>query len=150
MFSKNGDTSSYFFKITREDNGERAFVLSIGKFSKFAQPAEPKGEYAVLSLTELSIEQLDQAVIDEGDFEPNDNHIELNEGDLTRLLGQISICVADYLQKNPKVVMFYDEIQNTLKQTDYTEKIKISLPSWPGDNWHIQEIEPGKLNTIAK
>lgn len=150
VFSKNGDTCYYFFKITRNSKENYSFVLSIGKFAKFAQPAEAKQAYAVLSLTQLTEEQLDQAIIDEGKFENNESAIQLEDGDLTRLFGVVSICVTDYLQKNPKVVMFYDEIQNTLKSPNYTDRFATSLPSWPGDNWHMQEVEPSKLNTITK
>lgn len=147
FFAKNGDTANYFFKIG-EDH-KRGFVLGIGKFSKFSQPTEAKAEYGVLSITELEVDKLDQAVIDKGKFEPNENKIEVDEREINKIMENMMACVNDYLQKNPKVIKFYDEMQNTLHSDDYTRKLSTYMEKWPGP-WNLQEVERGRLNFITK
>jgi hypothetical protein len=150
FYAKNGDVANYFFKVGAET--QRGFVISIGKFSKFAQPSEGKAEYSVLSITELPVDAIDQAVIDKGNFETNDNHIEVDERELNKVLEMLCKCVEDYLQKNPKVTKFYDEMQANLRNTQYTSKMTAHLDKWPGGQgaWKMQEVEAGKLNYIVK
>lgn len=151
FYAKNGDVSNYIFKIEGGDV-QRGFAISIGKFSKFAQPSEAKGDYAVLSISELGVDALDQAIVDKGVFEMNDNPIELNERELNKVLDTLAKCATDYLQKSPKTTKFYDEIQGNVKNTQYTAKMTEFIDKWPGGQgaWKIQEVEPGKLNYIVK
>lgn len=147
FFAKNGDAGNYFFKMD-----EKGLVLTIGKFSKFTQPTEQKTDYGVLALTELPMEALDQAVMDGGKFEPNANPIELADAQISRALDHIAVCINDYVQKNPSVNKFYDELQSTVKHTDYDNKLALSITKWPGgtEAWKLQVIEKGKLNSILK
>jgi len=150
-FAKNGDTNNYFFKIN-EGQDQNGFVVSIGKFAKFIQPTEQKLEYGVISITKLKSEELDQAVVDEGKFTTNTNEIATSDQLLGKLLKHLSLIIEDYLQKNPKVSKFYDELQATLAATDYDNKMSLSLSNWPGGNdaWKLQTMEKGKLNIISK
>lgn len=150
FFAKNGDSNNYFFKL--EGAKARGFVVSIGKFSKFAQPSEAKSDYGVISVSELSGDQLDQAVVDGGTFEPNKNEIHLVETELTKLLEHVALCVGDYLQKNPKVSKMYEEMQSTIKIANYDNNMSMSLSNWPGglEAWVLQTMEKGKLNLITK
>lgn len=148
FFAKNGDTNNYFFKLKsgQEDHG---FVVSIGKFAKFTQPTEQKINFGVLGITKLSEADLDQAVIDEGKFTTNSETIVADEKLLGKILEQLSLIVEDYLQKNPAVSKFYDELQSSLQAPDYDNKLAVSLSKWPG-NWHLQIFEKNKLNIISK
>lgn len=151
FFAKNGDVSNYFFKVDAGD-AQRGFVIGVGKFSKFSQPSEAKAEYSVLSITELPVDAIDQAVIDKGNYETNENTVEVDERELNKILDMLSKCVSDYLEKNPKVAKFYDEMQGNLKNTQYTAKMTSFLDKWPGGHgaWKLQEVEAGKLNYIVK
>ena len=151
FYAKNGDVSNYFFKVDEGDT-QRGFVISIGKFSKFAQPSEAKQDYSVLSITELPVDAVDQAVVDKGTYETNDNAIEADERELNKVLDMLAKCVSDYLQKSPKVSKFYDEMQGNLRNTQYTAKMTTFLDKWPGGQgaWKMQEVEAGKLNYIVK
>lgn len=151
LYTKNGDVANYFFKVEGVSEAPRGFVLSIGKFSKFAQPSEAKQEYAVLGLTELPVDKLDQAVIDKGVFEINNNQIDLNERELNKVLDVMAKCAGDYLEKNSKVTKMYDEVQGTLKNLMYNEKLVTFLNDWPGGAgaWKLQEVEQN-LNYIIK
>lgn len=150
-FAKNGDTNNYFFKIQdgQEKNG---FVISIGKFSKFTQPTEQKHEYGVIAITKLDDEELDQAVVDQGKFTTNSNEISTNDSLIGKLLTHLALIIEDYVQKNPKVSKFYDEMQSTLRVADYDNKFAVSLDKWPGGNevWKLQTMEKGKMNIISK
>lgn len=149
FYSKNGDTSNYFFKM---DDQSTSFVLSISKFSKYAQPTEAKTSYGVLTLTHLKEEQLDQAVVDDGNFELNNSAVEMDDSMSSRLLKQVSVCINDYLQKMPKVIKFYDEMQDVIKTDNYNNKMSASISDWLGGNevWKMQIVEKDKLNIISK
>jgi len=148
FFAKDGDQDNYLFKI-EDGNKRRGFVISIGKFSKFTQPTEAKSAYGVIGLTELDEEALDQAVTDKGVFDPNENRIEVKRDPLTKIMDTLAKVVDNYLQNEPKVNKFYDEMQANIKSELYDEAIKDSVNEWPGE-WHFQEIEKGKLNMISK
>lgn len=147
-FAKNGDTHNYFFKI-KSGQESSGFVVSLGKFAKFTQPTEQKTDFAVLGLTALSDEDLDQAVVDQGKFVPNDTTFKMSEKMLSKFFDHLAIIVNDYLQKNPRISKFYDELQSSLEAADYDNKFSMSLAKWPGE-WHLQTLEPGKLNVINK
>jgi hypothetical protein len=150
-FAKNGDTNNYFFKI-QEGKENFGFVVSIGKFAKFAQPTEQKLEYGVISVTKLSDADIDQAVIDEGKFTTNTDEVTMSDQMIGKFLEHLALVIEDYLQKNPKVNTFYDEIQANTRVADYDNKFSVSLAKWPGgnDGWHLQTMEAGKLNVIKK
>jgi hypothetical protein len=146
-FAKNGDSNNYLFKVDTV-----GIVISIGKFSKFTQPTEQKSEYAVISITKLNDEELDQAVIDNGMFTSNSKNINFDDSIIRKILKHLAIIIEDYLQKNPKVSKFYDEMQSNLVVADYDNKFSVSLNNWPGGNeiWKLQTIEKGKMNVISK
>lgn len=150
-FAKDGDQYNYLFKIEDANNeGHRGFIISIGKFSKFTQPSEAQSDYGVLGITEVSEAELDQAVTDKGVFEPNDKRIEIDQPTLRKVMVTLNQAIEDYLQQEPKVNKFYDEMQANIKDSDiYEENIKDAVNGWPGE-WTYQEIEKGKLNLISK
>ncbi len=150
-FAKNGDTSNYFFKLT-DGKEQLSYVISIGKFAKFVQPTEAKANYGVITLTQLKEEVLDQAVLDKGIFQTNSEMINVSEGQVTKLLNHLGIIIEDYLQKNPQINKFYDEMQATLQTPQLENKFSVSLAGWPGSNsvWKFQVLEPGRLNVIQK
>jgi hypothetical protein len=150
-FAENGDTDNYFFKI-KDGQETHALVVSIGKFAKFTQPTEDKSMFGVLGITKLKEDDLDQAVIDNGKFTTNTETITASESLTSKFLEHLALIIEDYLQKNPKVSKFYDELQTTFQAPDYDNKFSVSLAKWPGGNetWHLQEVEKGKTNTISK
>jgi hypothetical protein len=148
FFAKDGEVSNYFFKVENKDN-HRAFVISIGKFSQFTQPTEPKSDYGVLTITELGEDELDQAVTDEGKFDANKKQVDLDDKTLSEIMRLLSKIVADYLDNNAKVNKFYDEIQSKINGDSYADYMKNSTAGWPGE-WNFQEVEKGKLNLISK
>lgn len=149
--AKAGDALNYFFKVDAEE-AHKSVVLTIGKFAKFAQPTEAKGEYGVLSLMELPEEQLDQAVVDKGKFEANAHEFTVTEREINKIFEIVASCVSDYLQKNPKVIKFYNEMQATVRNPEYDKRLLLSLEKWPGGTgvWHMQEVEKNKINIIMK
>ena len=149
FFAKNGDAFNYLFKIY-DGKDTMGFVITVGKFSKFAQPTEQKSDYSVLSIIQLSDTQIDQAVLDNGIFDSNTENIMASDSLFSKILAQLSIILEDYLQKNPTVAVFYDELQNLLQAPDYDNKFALSLTKWPGGKWIFQTMELGKYNLIKK
>lgn len=150
-FERDGDSWRYFFKIADGDE-RRGIVLDIGKFTKFTQPDSAKNSYAVLDATEMSEADLDQAVLDEGSFESNNKIINLDKDTAKAFFDILTKCVLHYLQDNPKVSRFYDELQGKVSIDNYNDYIKSSIGDWPGgsDVWKFQEVEKNKLNIISK
>jgi len=144
VLTKNGDDYNYFFKVNK-----RGFVLSINKSATIAKPADDAGEYAVLHLTEISEDELEQAVLDKGRYNKNTEIISADDNNLVGILSNVAECVSDYLDQNSGIVKFYDEIPVTLRSQRYLDKMRVSFDKWPGE-WNIQEQEPGKLNIISK
>ena len=151
FFAVNGDTANYFFKI-KDGQETHALVVSIGKFAKTIQPTEQKTDFVVLGITTLSEDDLDQAVVDKGKFTTNEEIITANESFTGKFLEHLALIIDDYLQKNPKVTKFYDEMQMCFQAPDYDNKFSVSLAKWPGGNeaWKLQTMEKGKLNIITK
>ena len=148
FFAKNGDSFNYLFKI-HDGKDTIGFVISIGKFSKVTQPTEQKSDYSIISIMKLSDTQVDQAVLDGGTFDSNTENIIAEESLFSKILAQLSIILEDYLQHNPKVAVFYDEMQLLLQAPDYDNKFALSLTKWTGE-WSFQTMEKGKLNIIKK
>lgn len=149
FFSKEGDTHNYFFKLSSKEE-QRGFVVSIGKHSRFSKPTEAKGEYGVIFVTELEQEELDQAILDKGKFEGNENKIEMDNNELVRFLDILIKIMSDYLKKNSKIFKFYDEIQDKLKNKEYFDKLKVALEDFEGGIWKTQEIEKERDILIQK
>lgn len=151
FFAVNGDTANYFFKI-KDGQQTHALVVSIGKFAKTIQPTEQKTDFGVLGITSLTEDDLDQAVVDKGKFTTNEEVVTANESFTGKFLEHLALVIEDYLQKNPKVTKFYDEMQMSFQAPDYDNKFSVSLSKWPGGNeaWKLQTMEKGKLNIITK
>lgn len=146
---KEGDVDHYLFKVELDNDTNRCFAITVGKFAKFAQPTEAKNSYSVTGIVELTEDELDQAVADEGKYEPNDKLIEV-DGDVLRSIMDILAKVIDHhLQDDPKVTRIYDEMQITLKADGYNDALKDSAAGWAGE-WSFQEVEKGKLNMLSK
>ena len=150
FFSKEGDTHNYIFRLSSGGNEQRGFVVSIGKHSRFSKQSEPQGEYGIIQVTELESEELDQAILDEGKFEGNENKIEMDENELIRFLDIMIKTMSDYLKKNSKIFKFYDEVQDKLKNKEYFDKLEIALQDFEGGIWSSQEIEKGRDILIQK
>ena len=148
FFSKDGDMSNYFFKI--DDAGDtRGFVITVGKFSKYAQPSEPKTEYGVISITEMGESELDQAVLNDGEFESNEKLVSVDNKSLSKIMNTLANVVEHYLEANGKIHKFYDEVPEKIQSRMYRDGISTAVKDWPG-NWNFQEVERNKLNLISK
>ena len=139
----------YFFKLEFETT-QRGFILTINKTSKFSTPAEETKEYGVISITELTTEGVDQAIIDRGEFEPNENPIEMGGAELDRYFMIYFSVVEDHLSKNPKIWKFYDEVQDKLENKEYFAELQDALRNWQEGIWNAQEIEVGRDIIITK
>lgn len=148
---KEGDTYNFLFKLDSIEESEvRAYNLSIGKYSKYELPTGAKNSFAVLSLDEISMDSLEEAVAEGVAPTARIKDAELTDGELDRVLKIMKSVYAKYLGANPKVVRIYDELQTTIVTRNYTEKVKNLLSDLLGPDWSVQEGSDDQILLISR
>jgi hypothetical protein len=139
---KNGNIYSYFFKIDSDSGKQRGFFLSLGKYSEFQDTPGPKNSYSVIRINEISERIIEDLAIDKAEIPLLNKEkfsVEGNEG--SRLLEVIAKALLDYLQKNPQVIRFFDEIKVNAEfpGRDYLQDMKTTASEFLGPEWSVQE-----------
>ena len=80
----------------------------------------------------------------------NNTTFKLIDNELSRFLEQCGKAVASYLEQNPKVVRFYDEMQDNLDAKNYLEYLKSVLVGSLGGEWTAQEGSNKKVVVISR
>lgn len=149
---KDGNVYYYFFKLdTEKGKSQRGFMLTIGKYSQYEDTPGAKNSYAVLNTNEIGVELIDNISVDNKDI-PNLNSttFKLSDNELSRFFEQCSKAVSDYLEQNPKVTRFYDEMQDNLDASNYLEYLKSVLVGGLGGEWTAQEGSNKKVTVISR
>ena len=149
---KDGNVYYYFFKLDSEkDKSQKGYMLTIGKYSQYEDTPGAKNSYAVLNVNQIGVELIDDIAIDKEDI-PNLNEtiFKLSDNELSRFFEQCGKAVADYLEQNPKVVRFYDEMQDNLDAKNYLEYLKSVLVGILGGEWTAQEGSNKKVVVISR
>jgi uncharacterized protein with NRDE domain len=140
LLMKDGDIYNYLFQLELENGEQKGFMLVIGKYSKYESMEGPKNSYAVMSINEISPEVIEDIAIKKSDVpDLNDQKFSLKDNNLSRFLEQISKSLANYLEKNPKVVRIFDEMQDNMDIENYEDMTKSVLLSFLGPEWSMQE-----------
>lgn len=149
---KDGNVYYYFFKLDSEkDKSQKGYMLTIGKYSQYEDTPGAKNSYSVLNVNEIGVEVIDDIAIDKKDIPNlNDTSFQLTDNELSRFFEQCSKAVSDYLEQNPKVVRFYDEMQDNLDAKDYLEYLKSVLVGKLGGEWTAQEGSNKKVVVISR
>ena len=149
---KDGNVYYYFFKLDSEkDKAQKGYMLTIGKYSQYEDTPGAKNSYSVLNVNEIGVEVIDDIAIDKKDIPNlNDTSFQLTDNELSRFFEQCSKAVSDYLEQNPKVVRFYDEMQDNLDAKDYLEYLKSVLVGKLGGEWTAQEGSNKKVVVISR
>lgn len=149
---KNGNVYYYFFKLDSEkDKSQKGYMLTIGKYSQYEDTPGSKNSYSVLNVNQIGVEVIDDISIDKRDIPNlNDTSFQLTENELSRFFEQGSKAVSDYLEQNPKVVRFYDEMQDNLNAENYLEYLKSVLVGKLGGEWTAQEGSNKKVVIISR
>lgn len=149
---KDGNVYYYFFKLDSAKKGEqKGYMLTIGKYSQYEQTPGAKNSYGVLNVNEIGVELIDDIAIGNEEIpDLNETTFELSENELSRFLEQCSLCISRYLDQNPKVVRFYDEMQDNLECKDYLEYLKSIIVGKLGGEWAAQEGSNPKVVIISR
>jgi hypothetical protein len=120
LLKKEGDLYYYFYQLELENGGQKGFMLVVGKYSKYETLEGPKNSHAVLNINEISPEIIEDIAINKEDIpEINEEKFSLSDNNLSRFMEQISKCLDNYLNKNPKVVRIFDEMSDNLEIENY-------------------------------
>lgn len=149
---KDGNIYYYFFKLDPEKGEEqKGYMLTIGKYSQYEDTPGAKNSYSVINVNEIGAEMIDDIAVDKKEI-PNLNSttFKLSDNELSRFLEQCGKAVSDYLEQNPKVVRFYDEMQDNLEAKNYMEYLKSVLVGSLGGEWTAQEGSNPKVVVISR
>ena len=149
---KDGNVYYYFFKLDPEKGGEqKGYMLTLGKYSQYEDTPGAKNSYAVINANEIGSEIIDDIAVDKKEI-PNLNNttFKLSDNELSRFFEQCGKAVASYLEQNPKVVRFYDEMQDNLDAKNYLEYLKSVLVGSLGGEWTAQEGSNKKVVVISR
>jgi len=140
LLIKDGDIYNYLFQLELENGSQKGFMLVVGKYSQYETMEGPKNSYAVLNINEIAPEIIEDIAIKKSEIpDLNDAKFNLKDNDLSRFLEQISKALLNYLEKNPKVIRIFDEMQDNMDIENYEEMVKSVLLSFLGPEWAIQE-----------
>ena len=140
LLMKDGDIYNYQFQLELENGEQKGFMLVVGKYSKYESMEGPKNSYAVMNINEISPEVIEDIAIKKSDVpDLNDQEFSLKDNNLSRFLEQISKALTNYLEKNPKVVRIFDEMQDNMDIENYEDMTKSVLLSFLGPEWSMQE-----------
>lgn len=137
----------YFFKIENDESEERAFMIKFGKFSKGSLITDAESSYAVLSIEEISTEDMEAFLVDETPFKSReDESISINMDELTKISTILTKALDDYLEKSPKVNKIYDEFLENIDmpQEDYLNYSINTFNIWSKGRWNTQEGSSSK------
>lgn len=149
---KDGNIYYYFFKLDPEKGEEqKGYMLTVGKYSQYEDTPGAKNSYSVINVNEIGAEMIDDIAVDKKEI-PNLNSttFKLSDNELSRFLEQCGKAVSDYLEQNPKVVRFYDEMQDNLEAKNYMEYLKSVLVGSLGGEWTAQEGSNPKVVVISR
>ena len=150
---KNGNVYYYFFKLDSEKKKgtQRGYMVTLGKYSQYEDTPGAKNSYAVLNVNEIGTEVIDDLAVERKEIPVlNETSFQLTDGELSRFFEQTAKAVQSYLEQNPKVVRFYDEMQDNIDADNYLEYLKSVLVSALGGEWSAQEGSNKKVVLISR
>lgn len=149
---KNGNIHYYFFKLDSEKGEkQRGFMLTLGKYSQYEDTPGAKNSYSVINANEIGTEIIDDIAGGKKEI-PNLNQekYQLTDNEISRFFKQCGKAISSYLEQNPKVVRFYDEMQDNLDSKNYLEYLKSVLAGSLGGEWSAQEGSNKKVVLISR
>jgi hypothetical protein len=151
LLKKEGDLYYYFYQLELENGGQKGFMLVVGKYSKYETLEGPKNSHAVLNINEISPEIIEDIAINKEDIpEINEEKFSLSDNNLSRFMEQISKCLDNYLNKNPKVVRIFDEMSDNLEIENYEEYFRSIVLSNLGKDWSMQDGSTKEVFIISR
>lgn len=149
---KRGNVYYYFFKMDQEGGkSQKGYMLTIGKYSQHEDTPGAKNSYGVLNVNQIGTEIIDDIAIDKKEIPNlNESPFKLSDNEASRFFEQCGKAISAYLEQNPKVVRFYDEMQDNLDSNNYLEYLKSVLVGKLGGEWAAQEGSNKKTVIISR
>lgn len=137
---RDGDLFYYLFQLELENGGQKGIMFMVGKYSQYETMEGAKNSYAVLNVNEIAPEIIEDIAMNKADIpELNSDKFKLKDNDMSRFFEQIAKAILSYLEKNPKVIRIFDEMQDNLEIENYGDNMKSILLSFMGPEWSFQE-----------
>jgi hypothetical protein len=114
----------------------------LGKYSELQETPGPKNSYAVIRINEIAEQIIEDLAIDKAEVPLlNKEKFSVDGNMASRLLEVVAKAILDYLQKNPSVIRFFDEIQVNAEFPDrnYFDDMKTTATQFLGPDWKVQE-----------
>jgi hypothetical protein len=122
----------YFFKVGEGDN-EIGIIVKIGKFAKSAIISENEKSYGVIHIEPINVDDMDDYLVNDSEYRSReDEKFSIPSDLLAQTFGIIEKAMDNYLEKNPKVTKFYDEMLENLEMTpeEYTSFVTPKIEDW--------------------
>jgi hypothetical protein len=137
---KEEKTQAYFFKVG-EGDAETGVIFKIGKFSRSSVISDTEKSYGVVHIEQIDPNDLDDYLVNDSDYRSKEEEkFELDQSQLNEAFNIYQRALDNYLEKNPKVTKFYDEVLENLEmnKADYLAFITPIIASW-SKSWSIQD-----------
>lgn len=135
------EKSQYYFFKAGEGKDEIGLIAKIGKFSKSSIISETEKSYGVIHLETITPNDMDDYLVNDSEYKSKDDvKFPIPSDLLNQTFVIIQKALDNYLEKNPKVTKFYDEILENLDMSpeDYTSFITPKIEEWSDGRWSIQ------------
>jgi hypothetical protein len=130
----------YFFKVG-EGEDEDGVIVKIGKFAKSAIISETEKSYGVIHIEPITPNDMDDYLVNDSEYRSReDEKFSIPEDLLGQTFSIIEKAMDNYLEKNPKVTKFYDEMLENLEMSpeEYTTFVTSKIEEWSEGRWSVQ------------
>ena len=136
------EKSQYYFFKAGDGDDEQGIILKIGKFSKDDIISDSENSYGVIQMEPINHDDMDDYLVNDRGYQPReDDRFSLPDSIRSQVFEIVTKAMEDYLQKNPKVTKFYDEILDNLEMSseDYKTFATSIISEWSKGTWSIQD-----------
>jgi hypothetical protein len=137
---KVGKSQYYFFKIG-EGEDETGLIIKIGKFAKSTVISESERSYGVIHIESITPEDMDDYLVNDSEYRSEEDQTFAIAPDLlNQAFAIVQKAMDNYLEKNPKVTKFYDEMLENLDMSseEYTSFVTPKIEGWSEGRWSVQ------------
>jgi hypothetical protein len=130
----------YFFKVGEGDS-EIGIIVKIGKFAKSAIISENEKSYGVIHIETINVDDMDDYLVNDSEYRSReDEKFSIPDDLLAQTFEVIEKAMDNYLEKNPKVTKFYDEMLENLEMSpeEYTSFVTPKIEDWSEGRWSVQ------------
>lgn len=147
------EKSQYYYFKAGEGDEETGIIIKIGKFSKDSIISDTERSYGVIRIEKISHDDMDDYLVNDSEYKSDSEAtFSLSTHVLSEVFDILTRAMTNYLEKNPKVTKFYDEILENLDMSpeDYKTFVTPLIDGWSDDVWKIQDGPNSKCLIYTK